>query len=64
MLVQQHMPDAAALLLRSAQQLGIYTAKDAVQQDFMVKKKTKKKTVDLTLIHSLESQINDYTLAA
>lgn len=37
------MPDAAALLLRSAQQLGIYTAKDAVQQDFMVKKKQKKK---------------------
>jgi len=30
------MPDAAAILLRSAQQLGIYTAKDTAQLDFMV----------------------------
>lgn len=35
LLIQQQMPDAAALLLRSAQQLGIYTPKDDAQLDFM-----------------------------
>lgn len=36
MLVQQQMHDAAALLLRSAELLNLYQAKDAAQLDFMV----------------------------
>lgn len=37
LLVQQQMPDAAALLLRSAERMGLYQAKETAQQEFMVK---------------------------
>ena len=36
LLVQQQMNDAAAILLRSVEQLGLYTPKDSLQLDFMV----------------------------
>ena len=36
LLIQQQMHDAAALLLRSAEQMNLHQAKDATQLDFMV----------------------------